>query len=241
MFRPDELSPRVRRVIANAVHRSNDWICRVAAVAPDTALGKRFGSFGLGSCISFPTGSIFGERNIHIGEGTMIGCGVTLSAGFGPGQDLGPDPIVRIGHRVILGRGSHVVGHRSIEIGNDVYTGPYVYVTDQNHVYDDPDVPIGRQWPVESPVRIGDGSWLGAGVIILPGTQLGRNVVVAGGSVVRGDFPDHCVIAGAPARVVRRWTEETGWDPPIPPRPGSDANLTPADLAELAELLGRPT
>ncbi len=95
----------------------------------------------------------------------MIGADVTLSAGFAPGQDLGPDPIVRIGDRVVLGRGSHVVGHRSIEIGDDVYTGPYVYVTDQNHVYADPDVPIGRQWPTEAPVRIGNGSWLGTGVV----------------------------------------------------------------------------
>lgn len=239
MFRPDELSPRTRRLAADAIHRSYDWLCRVAAVAPDTARGRRFGSFGLGSCISFPTGSIFGEASIHIGSGTMIGADVTLSAGFAPGQDLGPDPIVRIGDRVVLGRGSHVVGHRSIEIGDDVYTGPYVYVTDQNHVYADPDVPIGRQWPTEAPVRIGNGSWLGTGVVILPGSCIGEHVVVAAGSVVRGTFPDHCVIAGSPARVVRSWTAEGGWDPPFPERPQVDVELSQADLDDLAVLLGR--
>ena len=87
---------------------------------------------------------------------------------------------------------------------------PYVYVTDQNHVYADVDAPIGRQWPAEDPVTIGSGSWLGANVIVLPGSQIGRNVAVAAGSVVRGCLPDHCVAAGAPAKVVRRHGDEGG-------------------------------
>jgi len=96
-------------------------------------------------------------------------------------------------------------------IGDDVFTGPYVYVTDQNHGYADPDTPIGRQFPVNTPVRIGAGSWLGAGAIILPGACIGRNVVVAAGSVVRGEVPDYSVVAGVPARVVRRHDPAAGW------------------------------
>jgi acetyltransferase-like isoleucine patch superfamily enzyme len=48
------------------------------------------------------------------------------------------------------------VAHHSIVIGDDVFTGPYVYITDQNHSYADPDMPIGRQWPVNtsSPITI---------------------------------------------------------------------------------------
>jgi acetyltransferase-like isoleucine patch superfamily enzyme len=52
-------------------------------------------------------------------------------------------------------------------------------------------------------VVIGAGCWIGTGAIVLPGTRLGRNVAVAGGAVVRGEFPDHCVIAGVPAKIVR--------------------------------------
>jgi acetyltransferase-like isoleucine patch superfamily enzyme len=99
------------------------------------------------------------------------------------------DPVVRIGSRCIIGRGSHIVGHWSIEIGDDIQTGPYVYITDQNHSYEDPVEPIGRQWPTEAAVRIGSGSWLGANVIILPGAQIGEHVVVAAGAVVRGVIP----------------------------------------------------
>jgi acetyltransferase-like isoleucine patch superfamily enzyme len=109
------------------------------------------------------------------------------------------------------------VAHQSIDIGSHVFTGPYVYITDQNHVYDDPETPIGRQWPRNNPVSIGSGSWLGAGAIILPGTRIGRQSVVAGGAVVRGEFPDHSVLAGVPARLVRGYDPSQGWHAPGPP------------------------
>ena len=66
-------------------------------------------------------------------------------------------------------------------------------------------MPIGRQWPVESSVSIGSGSWLGTGVIVLPGARIGRNVAVGAGSVVVGELPDHCVAVGVPARVIKQY------------------------------------
>jgi acetyltransferase-like isoleucine patch superfamily enzyme len=114
------------------------------------------------------------------------------------------DPVVSIGERCVIGRGSHLIGHWSISLGDDIQTGPYVYITDQNHGYADPAAPIGWQQTVERAVRIGSGSWLGANAVILPGTELGQNCVVAAGAVVRGTFPDHCVLAGVPAKVVRQ-------------------------------------
>jgi serine acetyltransferase len=174
-------------------------------ITADTPAGRQFAGFGSGTMISFPAGSIFGEGSITIGQDTLVGSLVSLSAGMLPGQDLGPDPVLRIGDRCVIGRGSHVVAHQSVAIGDDVFTGPYVYITDQNHGYEDPDMPIGRQLPVNNPVEIGAGSWLGAGAIVLPGARIGRNVVVAAGSVVvRGEVPDHCVVAGVPARIVRK-------------------------------------
>jgi serine acetyltransferase len=173
-------------------------------ITADTPAGRQFAGFGEGTMISFPAGSIFGEGSITIGRDTLVGSLVSLSAGMLPGQDLGPDPVLRIGDRCVIGRGSHVVAHQSVDIGDDVFTGPYVYITDQNHGYEDPDMPIGRQMPVNNPVEIGAGSWLGAGSIVLPGARIGRNVVVAAGSVVvRGEVPDHCVVAGVPARIIR--------------------------------------
>jgi acetyltransferase-like isoleucine patch superfamily enzyme len=81
-------------------------------------------------------------------------------------------------------------------------------------------------------VSIGSGSWLGAGAIVLPGAIIGRNVVVAAGSVVRGMVPDHCVAAGVPARVVRMYELGEGW---VPVR---DSVAVGEKIAELADPAG---
>ena len=55
----------------------------------------------------------------------------------------------------------------------------------------------------ERPVRIGAGSWLGFGTVVLPGATIGRHVVIGANSVVRGDIPDYSIAAGNPARIIR--------------------------------------
>jgi acetyltransferase-like isoleucine patch superfamily enzyme len=120
------------------------------------------------------------------------------------------NPVVKIGDRCLIGKGSGIVGHLSIEIGNDVWTGHYVYITDQNHGYERVDIPMSQQTQPERPVKIGDGSWLGHGTVILPGAIIGKHVAVAAGSVVTGELPDYSVAAGAPAKVIRKWDGQ-GW------------------------------
>ena len=133
----------------------------------------------------------------------MIGPQITLSAGMLPGQQMVTDPVLSIGDRCLIGKGSGIVGHLEIRIGDDVWTGHHVYITDQNHGYERLDLPISKQVMEERPVTIGDGSWLGHGTVILPGATIGRHVVVGANSVVTGDLPDECVAAGAPARVIK--------------------------------------
>ncbi len=205
------LGQQRRAVIARLVHAGWHAVQRGGAITAQTAAGRRFAAFGPRSLMAFPTGAVFGEEWIEIGEQTMIGEQVSLSAGIMPGHDLGDQPALLIGDRCVIGRGSHIAAHLRIDIGDDVFTGPYVYITDQNHGYADTEQPVGRQWPVNAAVRIGAGSWIGAGAIVLPGSALGRNVVVAAGSVVRGMIGDHCVVAGVPARVVREFVPGTGW------------------------------
>ncbi|MOA56318.1 putative acetyltransferase [compost metagenome] len=60
------------------------------------------------------------------------------------------------------------------------------------------------------PTRIGENCFLGIGVRIQAGTILGKGCVVGANSVVRGEFPDHCVIVGAPARVIKRYDPASG-------------------------------
>lgn len=111
----------------------------------------------------------------------------------------------------MIGRGSSVVAHERVVIGDHVFTGPNVYVTDANHGYEDIDTPIGRQFAPSRPVSIGDGSWLGHGAVVLPGVTIGAHVVVGAGSVVTTDLPDRCVAVGNPARVIRRHVDGQGW------------------------------
>jgi len=203
-----------RYAAAGLAHGAWRAILQAGTITADSAAGRRFAAFGDRSLIAFPTGDVYGETWIEIGDQTMIGAYVTLSAGLMPGHDLGANPVLHVGDRCVIGRGSHIIAHHSITIGDDVFTGPYVYITDQNHSYTDPDTPIGRQWPVNAAVSIGAGSWLGAAAVILPGTQIGVNVVVGAGSVVRGQVPDHCVVAGVPARIVREYVSGEGWSRP---------------------------
>ncbi len=201
----------MRRLLSQLVHRTWETAGKWGAIGPNDARGQRFGALGQGACLLFPQGAIYNEHHIQIGSETLVGPNTCITAGMAPGQQMPTDPVVRIGSRCIIGRGSHIVGHWSIEIGDDIQTGPYVYITDQNHTYTDPVEPIGRQWPVEAAVRIGSGSWLGANVVVLPGANIGEHVTVAAGAVVRGTFPDRCVIAGVPARIISRWVDGQGW------------------------------
>ncbi len=211
MTRALSLAGPVRRAVAHLVRATWDMAGAWGAIGPDDERGRRFGFMGRGACLIFPQGALYNEHHIHVGAGTIVGPHTSITAGMVPGQSMPTNPVVRIGNRCIIGRGSHIVGHWSIEIGDDIQTGPYVYITDQNHTYTDPDEPIGRQWPTEAAVRIGSGSWLGANVVVLPGAQIGEHVVVAAGAVVRGFIPDRCVVAGVPARIVRRWVDGHGW------------------------------
>jgi acetyltransferase-like isoleucine patch superfamily enzyme len=182
-----------------------EQVVRLGAIKPGSRRAARFGAFGPKSVVCFPVATLFGERYIRLGQGSVIGPYSTLSAGVGPGQVLERECVIRIGDRCVIGKGSAIVGHTSVEIDDDVWTGPYVYVTDTNHGYEDVAVPIGRQFAANEPVRIGAGSWLGTGVVVLPGSSIGRHVVVGAGAVVAGDLPDQSVAVGNPARVVRRY------------------------------------
>ena len=155
--------------------------------------------------------TIFNEQYISIGDDTLIGPGVALSAGMVPGQECISNVVVSIGDRCLIGRGSGIVGHFSIEIGNDVWTGHHVYITDQNHGYEDVTRPISQQSQPERPVVIGDGSWLGHGAVVLPGVTIGKHVVIGANSVVTKDIPDFSVAVGSPARVIRQYDETLGW------------------------------
>ncbi|WP_408899406.1 acyltransferase [Nocardioides sp. R1-1] len=193
----------LRRLLNRSVHSAWRWAEHLGDVAPGTDLADRFGTFGSGACLAFPISDVVNAPAIHVGRDTLIGKYATLSVGYGPTQAVLPERGLVIGERCVLGARVCLTAHESIEIGDDVWFGQDVFVSDASHGYQDPDTPIGRQFGTHQPVRIGSGSWIGHGAMVLPGTTIGRNVVVAAGSVVRGDVPDHAVVGGVPARLLR--------------------------------------
>ena len=195
------------RFFARTVHYLWEMAIEAGAIGAATRRGQKFGSFGQQSVICFPYNTIFNEHFIHIGRNTMIGPQCTLSAVMVPGQQCISERFVTIGDRCLIGKGTGIVGHFSIEIGDDVWTGHNVYITDQNHGYKDVTLPISVQTMPEKPVRIGNGSWLGYGSVILPGADIGEHVVIGANSVVTGVIPSFSVAVGSPAKVIKRFVE----------------------------------
>ena len=201
----------VRVFTGDVVRAGWDRLARRATIGPRSARARPFRRFGDGSAICFPVAALYGEEYIELGEGCIIGPYCSLSAGVMPGHVIDHSPVVTIGDRVLIGKGSGIVGHHTVEIGDDVFTGHHVYITDANHGYEDTSLPIGKQFAAPRPVRVGSGSWLGHGTVVLPGADIGRNVAVGAGSVVTGTLPDFSVAVGNPARVIRRYVDGQGW------------------------------
>lgn len=93
----------------------------------------------------------------------------------------------------------------SINIGNNCVTADHVSFITNTHNYKDINTPIKCQGGEAHQISIGEGSWIGIKATILDGTSIGKNCVVAAHALVKGEFPDYCVIAGCPARVIYKY------------------------------------
>jgi acetyltransferase-like isoleucine patch superfamily enzyme len=202
---------RRRRLLHRGVQAAWAWLDRAGQIVPGTDAAEAFGSFGPESCIGFPAATLMNVGSIHLGARTLVGRQATLSVGYGPGETHLPARALVIGDRCVIGARAAITAHSSITIGDDVWCGQDVFVSDAGHGYQELETPIGRQLGEHHPVVIGSGTWIGHGAIILPGARIGRNVVVAAGSVVRGTVEDRSVVGGAPARTIRRYVEGVGW------------------------------
>lgn len=94
--------------------------------------------------------------------------------------------------------GCYLQGNGGIYIGNYVHFASNIGIISGNHdLYD-------QMKHVTKEVRIGDYSWIGMGVIVLPGVTLGPRTIVGAGSIITKSFPTgYCVIAGNPARLIK--------------------------------------
>ena len=108
---------------------------------------------------------------------------------------------VIIGDHTRIGLHCTVIG--PVTIGSHVNLAQGITVTALNHNFEDAGLRIDEQGVSTKAVTIGDDVWIGTNAVILPGVTIGRHVVVAAGAVVTKDVPDHSLVAGVPAKVVK--------------------------------------
>jgi acetyltransferase-like isoleucine patch superfamily enzyme len=114
---------------------------------------------------------------------------------------------VVIGDRTRIGLSNTVIG--PARIGNDVRLAQNVVLSGLNHNYQDIDTPIHTQGVSTSPIVVEDESWIGANAVIVPGVTVGKHSIVAAGSVVTKDVPPYSVVAGNPARLIKRYDAQS--------------------------------
>ncbi len=108
---------------------------------------------------------------------------------------------IRIGARTFANFGLVALDVAPITIGDDVQIGPNVQLLTPTHPID---AEARRaKWESARPIVIGANVWVGGGVIVLPGVNIGENTVVGAGAVVTRDLPANVVAIGNPARIAR--------------------------------------
>jgi len=124
------------------------------------------------------------------------------------------DGSIVIGNNTSIGQGFHVVAYGSqLVIGKDVTISGNVFITNCDHTYQIINKSILEQPIIGKTTIIGDNCFIGYGVAILAGTVLGKQCIVGANSVVCGEFSDYCIIAGNPARIIRKYNPENeSWE-----------------------------
>jgi lipopolysaccharide O-acetyltransferase len=166
---------------------------------------RTYASCGQGSMVDRPF-LVTGAERISLGAGVFIWpmARIEALAGDGSGQ------IIEIGDGTSIQPFVHLAAVASLRIGRDCLFASHVYITDHDHDWRDGDVPARLQPQLlADPVFLGDGVWLGERVCVLKGVTIGDGAIVGAGSVVTKDIPPRCIAVGAPARVVKRWNDET--------------------------------
>lgn len=112
---------------------------------------------------------------------------------------------IHVGNNFLANYNLTVLDVGEVRIGDSVWIGPNTDIYTVNH----PLTATGRRQRLArvEPVVIGNDVWIGGKVTITPGVTIGNNVVVAAGAVVTKDVPDNSLVAGVPAKVIRKLTE----------------------------------
>lgn len=149
---------------------------------------------------------IYGANRILIGHKVRIFPGVRMETHQNGFIDIQED--------VSIGQNFHITSAKDrLKIGAHTTILGNVFITNIDHEYREIGQHILKQPFLVSHTEIGENCFIGYGAAIQAGTVLGRQCIVGANSVVKGEFPDYCVIVGAPARIVKRYNPVSGeWE-----------------------------
>lgn len=119
-----------------------------------------------------------------------------------PGADiLGDKKLVKIGERVSFGGNVSIMANAPVEIGSDSLIASGVKILTSTH-----DSTQNPMWKarIDRPVHIGSSVWIGTNAIIMPGIRIGNNSIIGAGSIVNKHVPEGVIVAGNPARFIRK-------------------------------------
>ena len=175
------------------------WAFRAVAYKPF------FGKIGGKSYIGKPV-SLIGTKNIYVGNRVRIYPGVRMEAHKGGKIVINENCSIAQNFHITAEQEELIIEKNTTILGN-------VFITNIDHDYRDIKKHIMDQdWKV-STTRIGEGSFIGFGAAIQAGTVLGKHCIVGTNAVVRGYFPDYCVIVGVPGRVEKKYNPVSGeWE-----------------------------
>ncbi|MBR4325358.1 MAG: acyltransferase [Bacteroidales bacterium] len=149
-----------------------------------------------------------GNKNITIGDYTNIENNTILCCLEKYNNQKFPKPSIEIGNHCNIGEYNHITACHKIKIGDGLLTGRYVVISDNNHGRFNLDEmstpPAKRDLIIKDEVIIGNNVWLGDKVTIVSGVHIGNNVIVAANAVVTHNIPDNCLVAGVPAKIIKK-------------------------------------
>lgn len=141
------------------------------------------------------------RKGVQFGSHVSIGCYTRIEC-TGSLSFLGEG--FKCGNHCGLGTNSFYGAAGGITLGNNVIVGNFVSFHSENHNFSDALIPIRLQGTSHKGIVIGDNCWIGAKATILDGVHIGNGCIVAAGAVVTKSFPDNVVIAGVPAKVIKK-------------------------------------
>ena len=110
---------------------------------------------------------------------------------------------IHIGDNTGINSDCKIVSHQSIKLEDNVQIGPNVMIYDHDHDYKNLNRLKNLEY-VTSPITIGENTWIGANVIILRGTNIGKNCVIGAGAIVKGNYPDNSLIVQKRQETIRK-------------------------------------